>query len=92
MKSAFFTGSALFILQCKIEYVFIKQIEKSAFFSDYNTGPTELEGIKKKHLVAPEGYRILKTYFLKSVFTTKMQLRLLYIGCACLFTLISLVL
>lgn len=42
-----FTGSALFILQRKIEYVFIKQIEKSAFFSDYNTGPTELEGIKE---------------------------------------------
>ena len=92
MKSAFFAGSALFILQRKIEYVFIKQVEKTSIFPDSNTGPAELEGIKNKHLVAPEGYRILKTYFLKSVFTAKMQLWLLYIGCACLFTLISLVL
>lgn len=63
MKSAFFTGSALFILQRKIEYVFIKQIEKSAFFSDYNTGPTELEGIKTSG--GPRRLQNFKNLFLK---------------------------
>ena len=46
MKSAFFTGSALFILQHKIEYVFIKQFEKSAFFLTIILVQLNLKGLK----------------------------------------------